>query len=1464
MTRQKPWSKHEAAILLDGYLRIVNSGVPKKDVIEDVSSKLRTMAILQGEEIDDIYRNTNGISFQLSSMESAYHGYTIMKPATHLFKEVVELYRNNPDEFKKLLTESLTMTSAKKNPSQDDFMSWLAFKTTSAKRAEFRSLYNDINKLYNRAKGLNCASFFEDISIEKVKDASVIVNSDTLFRVFHRKKYEASKEALDYVLQYLHEFTVTGTPQDEAPAIQEAPVSNDNSLDLDSIPAPVHEAPASQDDDVLEESYASSHADIPETIIESASLPVADSLIEQQTPVIESHVNPAKVDEPKASNSEEGAADLQSTKPESVREVKLEDQIEAVLWAECEKNSYGTTVSFIRGKLPNARPNDIKSILTSAPWAKYELGVWKYIAAPESTPEVNDSTETISAPEPTRKVTETDTDLTLKSRYPVVYKRLINAFEEAAQKGLTKLTIDQLNELTGKISRTTVLQDILSQASWVTRDGQYYILVDSHDDLASSEQVLLSFSNRTSLAFSKPAKLVYFGEELSGPCAWKELYVRFFEALYDDYPHLFSPGMRFSSKVSGPVDLGNHDMFLSMRAPRLLNCGDKNLILETNLSADHIVDRVKYLLDRCRVDYENVEIYYTVAAGKKESEHPQATSQPVKSSTTEEKSSSKVEIEPSKKTKFVHTPGDQKLMDADPDAFRAVYYALKKRTDGKNIYCGTTALYNDLEGKYLRRTITEILEGASWAKKSGERYFAFCDADREQAFKQKAEEKERDARTEFFAWLPSAVPAAQVKDLILDSQEIIETLVQKKLLKQTLFLTTTICQVEGAEKQVKRAFSSKRKQDSASTLLKAYATYLREKKNLGSVEPKVDVTPDEGWIRFDFSNSDSFYGTVPVYCALDGQIIDEKNWARVLVAIADREIAKNNLAIQNLYKHALIPNRKDLPFFLKKAIPGQNCIQLSNGYWINVNYVIPRLLDQIQALCLQAGYTKRQAVFYGIPRQMAPAREKSKSEEKEQLPLPSEAPLYSSILSDKFVRGFRLGSGLDMKKFKRYYEEKTGSAIETSDSEIETIITCCGIRYDDKIFVPAAMLPPELREELLAFIRDSLNAGKPALYYEAIFREFSERFLDHYIYSAEMLRSYISYYNNGEFFLSGQYISKDGAVEANPYDEVKEYLISARVPVESDKICLDLSHIPQRKIMQILGSNAEFVNNGVLVNNGTNSYFHVDIIQFSQEDLDNIRVLIEGTIKQREFISGTELVDTIRVKLPHITDNNSQISSLGLRDAIKFHLRDYFSFAGNVISAKNKPISMADVFSSYAKNNPEFTIAELVKLAEEMNSSIYFDSVYESAIRVDAKRFIAKAMAHFNIEETDAVIDRFCQTDFVSLQDITAFSFFPDAGYPWNTHLLESYVYAFSKKYRLLHSGFNRGSSVGAVVKQSSGINSFDELLSQALANSDTRLNKEDALSFFVNRGFLARRNYSNIEAVLLQAKTKRNTKERE
>ncbi len=67
------------------------------------------MAIRRGLEIDDKYRNISGIHFQMASMESAYEGITIFKPATRLFMETVELYRGNRNHYDRILAEAKNM-----------------------------------------------------------------------------------------------------------------------------------------------------------------------------------------------------------------------------------------------------------------------------------------------------------------------------------------------------------------------------------------------------------------------------------------------------------------------------------------------------------------------------------------------------------------------------------------------------------------------------------------------------------------------------------------------------------------------------------------------------------------------------------------------------------------------------------------------------------------------------------------------------------------------------------------------------------------------------------------------------------------------------------------------------------------------------------------------------------------------------------------------------------------------------------------------------------------------------------------------------------------------------------------------------------------------------------------------------------------------------------------------------------
>ena len=233
----------------------------------------------------------------------------------------------------------------------------------------------------------------------------------------------------------------------------------------------------------------------------------------------------------------------------------------------------------------------------------------------------------------------------------------------------------------------------------------------------------------------------------------------------------------------------------------------------------------------------------------------------------------------------------------------------------------------------------------------------------------------------------------------------------------------------------------------------------------------------------------------------------------------------------------------------------------------------------------------------------------------------------------------------------------------------------------------------------------------------------------------------------------------------------------------------------------------------------------------------------------------------IEARYPYILESNPLISMMGMRDALKYHLGSRFSFKGNIISAPDRAISMADVFGNYARTHTTFTMTELKNLTVEMNSTVYFDAVYDNSLRISKEQFVSKDYAQFRVEDTDRAIARFCTSAFMPIGNIREFGTFPDAGYPWTTFLLEHFVYSYSRQFKLLHAGFNRECSVGAIVRRDAGIESFTNLLSIALGESEMPIKKDKALSFFVEKGYLARRNYSDIEKVLIQANTHRNRK---
>ena len=111
--------------------------------------------------------------------------------------------------------------------------------------------------------------------------------------------------------------------------------------------------------------------------------------------------------------------------------------------------------------------------------------------------------------------------------------------------------------------------------------------------------------------------------------------------------------------------------------------------------------------------------------------------------------------------------------------------------------------------------------------------------------------------------------------------------------------------------------------------------------------------------------------------------------------------------------------------------------------------------------------------------------------------------------------------------------------------------------------------------------------------------------------------------------------------------------------------------------------------------------------------------------------------------------------------------------------------------------------------------------------------------------------------------DVTEFALFPDASYPWTEYLLEQYVAFFSEKFYLMHGNYNKNCAVGAIVRKTCHFDSFDELVTVILAHSEISLRKKEVLDYLAENGYIARRSYTNIEALMITARAMRNQKEK-
>ena len=229
MSIRVPWDKHEAAILLDGWLKI-KDGIPRNEVINLISYQLRQKAVNQGLIIDSVFRNTNGINFQLMSMASAFEATNMGKAPSKLFLEVADIYHKDIASYTELMEEAMQMiesTSEIKN----GFIKYV-HEHTPDKADKILAAVNRMEEFAIATKALTC-SIFDVLSEDTLSTLRKKVLNHKFFIVRHKHLQEYSVLALSLLEEFVsnindNSFVDCNKETEKSQNAEEKQVNNEN------------------------------------------------------------------------------------------------------------------------------------------------------------------------------------------------------------------------------------------------------------------------------------------------------------------------------------------------------------------------------------------------------------------------------------------------------------------------------------------------------------------------------------------------------------------------------------------------------------------------------------------------------------------------------------------------------------------------------------------------------------------------------------------------------------------------------------------------------------------------------------------------------------------------------------------------------------------------------------------------------------------------------------------------------------------------------------------------------------------------------------------------------------------------------------------------------------------------------------------------------------------------------------
>ncbi|GEM_PF-612889 len=451
--------------------------------------------------------------------------------------------------------------------------------------------------------------------------------------------------------------------------------------------------------------------------------------------------------------------------------------------------------------------------------------------------------------------------------------------------------------------------------------------------------------------------------------------------------------------------------------------------------------------------------------------------------------------------------------------------------------------------------------------------------------------------------------------------------------------------------------------------------------------------------------------------------------------------------------------------------------------------------------------------------------------------------MIKSVLANHFPNGFRIGSPIDMIRFRNFAAEHYVKDISLTDEEINNSIDQFGTLFEGKLYVVCEEAMNKLKE----MIYNEVKNGAKVFYYTSIYARNEIWLNKERIISMEMLKEVLGkihpeFLHKTNYFLSNNDNSSELMILKCEIMRVwnKDTILNY------DQISERLPNIPKDKIMHALNQDGDFIWNS------TEVYTHIGMFDILDEERANILDYVATQCQKHGYVSISD------VPLGEITERNFELTQTAIQTAVfTIVLKDKYKKQGKIITPNDYELDALTIMKEHCRKIEKCSLQDLLdyerKLTGENHRWIPLEAGYAELVRISDDNFVADRYVDFDTCAIDEAIEIFVTGNYLPLKCVTTFATFPHCGQVWNLFLLESYCRRFSQRFRFDVLAVN-SRNAGAIVRKNCQL-AYTEIMEDAVALSNVKLEKADVVEFLFSNGYIGKRSYSKTDELIEHAK---------